>query len=71
MTVALGLVKINSTVMPEHTDDKGNFNDEKFWIKFNRVMKLGFHILASLAVNYFWFDTRVRKLVVADRIKNG
>jgi hypothetical protein len=71
MTIALGLTKVNQTALPTHQDENGHFDDKLFWAKFNRVMKLPFHMLASIGVHYFWFDTRVRKLFVAERLKNG
>lgn len=71
MTVALGITRINTTVLPTHLDQHGNFNDELFWKKFNRVLKFPFHMLASIGVHYYWFDVRVRKLFVAERLKNG
>lgn len=71
MTVALGITRINTTTLPTHLDQGGNFNDELFWKKFNRVLKFPFHMLASIGVHYYWFDVRVRKLFVAERLKNG
>ncbi len=71
MTVALGISQINNTKLPDHRDKDGNFNDDLFWKKFNRILKLPFHMLASMGVHYYWFDIRVRKLFVAERIKNG
>lgn len=71
MTVVIGLRAINSNVMPDHLDDNGKFNEEKFWRKFEKVAALSFHMISSLGVNYFWFDTRVRKLFLADNLKNG
>lgn len=69
MTVALGITKINQTALPSHLDEHGNFDDKRFWAKFNRVLKLPFHMLASIGVHYYWFDVRVRKLFVAERLK--
>jgi hypothetical protein len=71
MTIACGLYAINNKILPSHLDEKGNFNDEKFWTKFNMVLKLPFHMLASLGLQYYWFDIRVRKLFVAERLKNS
>lgn len=71
MTVALGIDKINTTQLPSHLNQEGNFDDALFWKKFNRVLKFPFHMLASIGVHYYWFDIRVRKLFVAERIKNG
>lgn len=71
MVIALGLVSINKKPLPLHLDKDGNWNDELFWAKFNRVMKFPFHLIASVGVHYYWFDIRVRKLFVVERLKNG
>jgi hypothetical protein len=71
MSVACGLHAINTRPFPSHTDNQGGFDDKAFWEKFTRVFKLPMHMLASLGVNYFWFDVRVRKLFVAENLKNG
>lgn len=71
MTLALGIVRINQTVFPGHTNSKGEFDDDLFWQKFTKILKLPFHMLASMGVHYYWFDVRVRKLFVAERLKNG
>lgn len=71
MTVACALHAVNNKTLPSHLDEKGNFSDDKFWTKFNLVLKLPFHMLASLGLQYYWFDIRVRKLFVAERLKNS
>lgn len=71
MSVAAGLYAINKQVLPTQYDKEGNFDDGLFWTKFNRVVKFPYHMLASIGVHYYWFDVRVRKLFVAERIKNG
>lgn len=71
MTIACGLRAVNKNVFPDHLDNQGKFDDEKFWVKFNMVLRLPFHMLASLGVHYYWFDVRVRKLFVAERLKNS
>lgn len=71
MSVACFIHKINNITLPSYQDAEGNFDDKSFWEKFNRVVKLGLHVLASLGVNGFWFDIRVRKLMVADSLGNG
>lgn len=71
MTLALGIAKINQTVFPSHLNEKGDFDDDRFWLKFNKILKLPFHMLASMGVHFYWFDIRVRKLFVAERLKNG
>jgi hypothetical protein len=71
MTLSLGLESVNGNPLPSYKDQKGDFSEDAFWRKYTFVSKLNIHMIASLGVNYFWFDTRVRKLVVAERIKNG
>ena len=71
MTLALGIVRINQTVFPSHINSRGEFDDDLFWQKFTKILKLPFHMLASMGVHYYWFDVRVRKLFVAERLKNG
>lgn len=71
MTIALGLRALNKNILPTHQDKDGKFNDEAFWRKFTMVCRLPFHMLASLGVHYYWFDVRVRKLFVAERLKNS
>jgi len=69
MMCALGLYAVNKRVLPGHQDNHGNFDEEMFWKKFNIVMKLPFHMLASIAAHYYYFDIRVRSLFKA--VKNG
>ncbi len=71
MSVTIGLRSINNNVLPSHRTEDGSFDEEKFWKKFNHVTKFPFHMLASIGVNYFWFDVRVRKLFVAEKLGNG
>ena len=71
MSVAVGLRSINKIPLPDHKDKQGKFDDAAFWQKFNHVVKYPFHMIASLGVQYFWFDIRVRKLFVAEKVKNG
>ena len=71
MAVCIGLHAINNNPVPSHQDQQGNFDEDAFWVKFNVVTKYPFHMLASLGVNYFWFDIRVRKLFVAEKMGNG
>jgi hypothetical protein len=71
MGVTIGVRRINNNLLPSHLDDEGNFDEKKFLEKFNMVCRLAFHMLASIGVNYYWFDVRVRKLFVADTLGNG
>lgn len=71
MGLTCALESINGTPLPTHRDQNGTFNDELFWAKFNKVIRFPLPMLASLGVNYFWFDVRVRRLFVAEKVKNG
>jgi hypothetical protein len=71
MAAAVGLHKINDKVYPEIVDKDGVFNDELFLKKFNMVMRLPIHMLASIGVNLMWFEMRVRKLYSASAVGNG
>lgn len=72
MTLAAGLVAINNNPVPHDIhDSEGKFDDEKFWLKFGWVLRRGIHVLASIGANHTWFEMRVRKLLVAERVKNG
>ena len=71
MTLAAGLHQVNNNPMPEFRDNEGHFDDEMFMAKFKHIIRLPFHMLASIGVNYFWFDIRVRKLFVAESVGNG
>lgn len=71
MSLAVGLHKINDTVFPDVLDSDGVFSDDLFMTKFNRVMRLPLHMLASIGVNLMWFEMRVRKLYSATSVGNG
>jgi hypothetical protein len=71
MGLTVALRSINKKQLPDYVDQNGDFDDKLFWVKFNIVVKFPFHMLASLAVNWFWFDMRVRRLFVAEQLGNG
>lgn len=71
MTLAVGLYKVCDRVFPDILDAQGVFNDDLFLKKFNLVMKLPIHMLASIGVNQMWFEMRVRKLYTASAVGNG
>lgn len=71
MSAALGLYRVNDKIFPDVTDENGDFNDALFYARFNKVMKLPIHMLASIGVNIMWFEMRVRKLFRAETVGNG
>jgi hypothetical protein len=71
MIVALNVRSINKKPLLDHRDANGRFDDGKFWDKFNQVVRFNMHLLATLAINGFWFDIRVRRLFTAESLGNG
>ena len=71
MSLAAVLHKVNDKAFGDYMDEHGNFDDDKFRAKFKRVLKLPMPMLASLGANAMWFDVRVRKLFVAEKLGNG
>jgi hypothetical protein len=71
MTVAAGLRAVNKKPLPDHRDADGKFDKEAFFRKFALVRRMNLHMLASIGINYFWFDVRVRRLFVAEALGNG
>ena len=68
--LAAGLHAINSKVLPNHLNSKGDFDEEMFRAKCKVVLKMALPILADLSVNFGWFAARVQKLTVVDDIKS-
>jgi hypothetical protein len=71
MTTAAGVIAINGNPLPSMYDALGEFNEDMFWIKYKWVLGRNIHMLASLGIHYSWFESRVRKLFVADEGKGG
>lgn len=71
MGLTIGVYAINGKPLGQHLDTEGNFSDEAFWTKFNRLCRLPVHMIASLAAQYWWFELRVRQLFVAEKVGNG
>jgi hypothetical protein len=71
MSIAIGLKAINGHMLPRHTNDQGEFDEDKFWVKFNWVLQKPLHLLSCIGINHTWFETRVRKMFVAEKLGNG
>lgn len=71
MGLTVALHGLNNKPLPSFRDAEGNWNDDLFWKKFNKVSKFNYHMTASLAINWFWFDLRVRELFVMETLGNG
>ena len=71
MTVTAGFYGMNNNVLPDFHDANGKWDDERFWKKFDLVCNYPFHMLSALGVHFFWFEIRVRRLFVAEKLGNG
>lgn len=72
MQLAAGVYSINGRPLTDHLNDKRRFDKEMFLLKFKQVNAMPLPMLASLSINYTWFDRRARKLFVdLDELKNG
>jgi len=71
MGLTIAIRAINRMPLPDYRDEKGDFDEDKFWAKYAVVARLNYHMMASLMVNWFWFDMRVRKLFRAETLGNG
>jgi hypothetical protein len=67
-----GLYSINNRPLPSHLNDKKAFDEDLFAAKFRIVRSYPLAMLASLSLNFTWFDQRTRKLFVdLEPLKNG
>lgn len=71
MSVTAATFAINNNPLPEYRDTKGDFDRSLFLKKLDFILKQPFHLIAALSVHNFWFDIRVRKLFVAEKLGNG
>jgi hypothetical protein len=71
MSAVVGLTAINGNPLPSHVDNDGKFSEDLFWRKFNWLIRRPVHMLASIVANQAWFEVRVRKLFVAEKVGNG
>lgn len=69
--LTISLVSVNKHQLPDYRGPDGLFDEDLFWKKYAIVSEFNMHMIASLAVHWFWFDLRVRRLFVADDLGNG
>ena len=62
--LTLGIVSINNMALPTHLNDKKRFDEGLFLKKYETLMRFPVQLLGDMAVQYMWFDQRVRKLFV-------
>jgi hypothetical protein len=72
MQLTCGLYAINGRVLPTHLNDRRRFDEKLFKAKFKQVVALATPMLASLSINFTWFDQRSRRLFIdLEELKNG
>jgi hypothetical protein len=71
--LTLGVVSINNMALPTHLNDKKRFDESLFLKKYETLMRFPVQLLGDMAVQYMWFDQRVRRLFVksAEELKNS
>lgn len=71
--LTLGIVSINNMALPTHLNDKKRFDEALFLKKYETLMRFPVQLLGDMAVQYMWFDQRVRRLFVksAEALKNS
>lgn len=71
--LTLGVVSINNMALPTHLNDKKRFDETAFLKKYEMLMRFPVQLLGDMAVQYMWFDQRVRRLFVksAEELKNS
>ena len=72
MQLACGLYAVNGQVLPNHLGDNRRFDKDKFKLKFRKVLAMPLVMLASMGINFTWFDQRTRRLFIdMEPLKNG
>jgi hypothetical protein len=70
--LTLGLYALNNSPLPSHLDAGGDFSEDLFEAKFKKLRRYPMPLIASLGLNFKWFDERSRRLFIdVDPIKNG
>lgn len=70
MNLTCALYALNGKVLASHQDKEGDFDGEAFKAKYKSLIKYPLQVLTDLAVNYTWFDRRVRSLIAIEPIKD-
>ena len=70
--LAMAVVSISGKVLgAPHLNDDDQVNEKVFETRLKMLLKKSGYIVADLAINYTWFDVRVRKLLNPDDLGNG
>lgn len=65
------LVSLNGQDFPDHRKPDGTPDEDLFKVKLKKLNKKSGYIIADLAINYYWFDIRVRRLIAPEKLGNG
>jgi len=71
LNLAVGVVQINDTALPSLENDSGQVTEETIKARYNVITNMSVQILSWLAINYIWFDLRVREMLLPSKLKNG
>jgi hypothetical protein len=69
--LTLQLYAVGSKTLSTHLTKDSEFDLDGFRKKYTEVMKLPLLVIADLRVQCFWFDERVRGVMVAEELGNG
>jgi hypothetical protein len=69
--LTLSIASIGPKRLTHHLDKDGEFDVDSFRKKFREVMHYPQLLLADMRVNCYWFDERVRTIMVAEELGNG
>lgn len=72
MQLTAAIYSINGRPLPDHLNERRRFDRTKFFEKFDRVISMPMAWLASVSINFSWFDARTRRLFSdLGELKNG
>jgi hypothetical protein len=70
--LACALVSLNGKDLPDYRSGPDQSPDENlFKAKLRILTRKSAYIIADLCLNYEWFDMRVRRLIVPEKLGNG
>jgi hypothetical protein len=71
LNLAVGIAQINETALPALENDSGQVTAETVMARYAVVASMPVQLLAWVAINYIWFDLRVREMLLPSKLKNG
>lgn len=71
LNLAVGIVSINETALPALENDSGQVTEATILARYKVVADMPVQLLSWIAINYIWFDLRVREMLLPSKLKNG